>query len=211
MPCAGEAAVLIFPQMATATILGPDPSESFLEGKLLIAMPGMPDPRFEKSVIFMCAHSAKGAMGLIINKPIEGLSFRELMDKFSIDVTANRLDTPILFGGPVHVGRGFVLHSSDYGSKDATLPITSEISLTATTDILEAISKGCGPTKAILALGYAGWGNGQIENEILANGWIHCDADPELIFDVGYEAKWEMAIGKLGAEISGLSAEAGRA
>ena len=191
--------------------LGSEPNESFLEGKLLIAMPGMPDPRFEKSVIFMCAHSAKGAMGLIINKPIEGLSFRELMAKFNIDVTADGPETPILFGGPVHVGRGFVLHSADYGSRDATMPITSEISLTATTDILEAISKGQGPSKSMLALGYAGWGTGQIESEILANGWIHCDPYPELIFNTHYDAKWETAIGKLGAGISGLSADAGRA
>ena len=190
---------------------GSEPNESFLEGKLLIAMPGMPDPRFEKSVIFMCAHSAKGAMGIIINKPIEGLSFRELMTKFSIDVTSDSLDTPILFGGPVNVSRGFVLHSSDYGSHDATLPITSGISLTATTEILEAISKGQGPSKSLLALGYAGWGEGQIEGEILANGWIHCEPDPALIFDTHYEAKWETAIGKLGAAISGLSADAGRA
>ena len=191
--------------------LGTEPSESFLEGKLLIAMPGMPDPRFEKSVIFMCAHSAKGAMGLIINKPIDGLSFRELMTKFNIAVTADGPETPILFGGPVNMGRGFVLHSADYGSRDATLPITSEISLTATTDILEAISKGNGPSKSILALGYAGWGTGQIESEILANGWIHCDPDPALIFNTPYDAKWETAIAKLGAEISGLSADAGRA
>ncbi len=193
------------------TFFESEPSESFLEGKLLIAMPGMPDPRFEKSVIFMCAHSAKGAMGLIINKPSDGLSFRELMDKFNIDVTAEGLDTPIMFGGPVHVGRGFVLHSADYGSNDATLPITSWISLTATTEILEAISKGRGPSKSMLALGYAGWGTGQIESEILANGWIHCDADPKLIFDTDCEAKWETAIEKLGARVSGLSADAGRA
>jgi len=191
--------------------LDSEPAENFLEGKLLIAMPGMPDPRFEKSVIFMCSHSAKGAMGLIINKPIEGLLFRELMEKFTIDVTAGGLDTPILFGGPVNMGRGFVLHSADYGSADATLPVTSEISLTATTDILEAIANGAGPAKAVLALGYAGWGDGQIESEILANGWLHCDADPALIFDTDYDAKWETAIGKLGAGISGLSSEAGRA
>lgn len=189
----------------------PDVDEGFLEGKLLIAMPGMPDPRFEKTVIFMCAHSAKGAMGLIINKPIDGLSFRELMSKFNIEVTANQPETPILFGGPVQVGRGFVLHSSDYGSAEATLPITSEISLTATVDILQAISEGRGPAKSILALGYAGWGTGQIENEILANGWIHCDADPDLIFKTDYDMKWQTAIHKLGADISGLSAEAGRA
>ncbi len=188
-----------------------EPRDNFLEGKLLIAMPGMPDPRFEKSVIFMCAHSAKGAMGLIINKPIEGLSFNDLMDKFKIDVTTGALEPPILFGGPVNMGRGFVLHSSDYGTPDATLSITSGISLTATTDILEAIAHGQGPSKSMLALGYAGWGEGQIESEILANGWIHCDPDPALIFDTDYDAKWETAIGKLGAAISGLSADAGRA
>jgi putative transcriptional regulator len=185
--------------------------ESFLEGKLLIAMPGMPDPRFEKSVIFMCAHSAKGAMGIIVNKPIDGLSFRELMSKFKIDVTADKPDTPILFGGPVNMGRGFVLHTADYGSNEATLPVTGEISLTATTDILEAISQGRGPSRSILALGYAGWGTGQIENEILSNGWIHCDADLRLVFDTNHDSKWQKAIGMLGVDISGLSADAGRA
>jgi putative transcriptional regulator len=197
--------------MATSKPPQTESGESFLEGKLLIAMPGMPDPRFEKSVIFMCAHSAKGAMGLIVNKPIDGLSFHELMSKFNIDVTNTARNTPILFGGPVQIGRGFVLHSSDYGSNESTLAITSEISLTATTDILEAISHGHGPSKSMLALGYAGWGTGQIENEILANGWIHCDADPSLIFDTEHDAKWQTAIGKLGADVSGLSADAGRA
>jgi putative transcriptional regulator len=191
--------------------LDPAPHDNFLEGKLLIAMPGMPDPRFEKSVIFMCAHSAKGAMGIIVNKPIEGLSFNELMAKFNIDVTTDAPEPPILFGGPVNMGRGFVLHSADYGTADATLHITSEISLTATTDILEAISQGRGPARSMLALGYAGWGDGQIESEILANGWIHCDPDPAIIFDTDYDAKWETAIGKLGAQIAGLSADAGRA
>jgi putative transcriptional regulator len=197
--------------MAQSALGASQSSESFLEGKLLIAMPGMPDPRFERSVIFMCAHSAKGAMGLIINKPIDGLSFRELMTKFNIDVTTDGRDTPVLFGGPVQMGRGFVLHSSDYGNEEATLQITKEISLTATTDILEAISQGRGPSKSALALGYAGWGTGQIESEILANGWLHCDADQELVFATDHDAKWQTAIGKLGADISGLSAEAGRA
>lgn len=186
-------------------------AENFLEGKLLIAMPGMPDPRFEKSVIFMCAHSAKGAMGLIINKPIEGLSFLELMEKFEIEVTSDGPQTPVLFGGPVNMGRGFVLHSADYGHEDMTLPVTAGISLTATTDILQDIAAGRGPAKALLALGYAGWSPGQIEDEILANGWLHCDADAGLIFTTAYDAMWETAIAKLGADISGLSAEAGRA
>jgi putative transcriptional regulator len=174
-------------------------------------MPAMPDPRFEKSVIFMCAHSAKGAMGLIINKPIDGLSFSDLMTKLEIGVTADRPDAPILFGGPMQMGRGFVLHSAEYVSEETTLPITPEISLTATVDILRAISAGRGPEKAILALGYAGWGVGQIEAEILANGWIHCDADARLVFDTDYPSRWQTALAKLGADISGLSAEAGRA
>lgn len=195
--------------MPKATSL--EPAENFLEGKLLIAMPGIPDPRFEKSVIFICAHSAKGAMGLIINKLIDGLSFRELMEKFGIAVGADGPYTPVLFGGPVNMGRGFVLHSADYGAPDSTLRITPDISLTATIDILAAIGAGQGPTKAMLALGYAGWGDGQIESEILANGWIHCDADPALVFDTECSAKWEAAIAKLGAAVAGLSADAGRA
>jgi len=189
----------------------PPGGDSFLEGKLLIAMPGMPDPRFERSVIFMCAHSAKGAMGLIINKPIDGLSFRDLMVKLEIGVSSERPDAPILFGGPMQMGRGFVLHSAEYSGEDTTLAITPEISLTATVDILKAISAGRGPAKSILALGYAGWGTGQIEDEILANGWIHCDADAHLLFDTDYDARWQTALAKLGADISGLSAEAGRA
>jgi putative transcriptional regulator len=186
-------------------------SEGFLYGKLLIAMPGMSDPRFEKSVIFMCAHSEEGAMGLIINKPIEGLMFRELMAKLDLSVTEETPDTPIMFGGPVQTGRGFVLHSGEYTSTDSTLPVTSEISLTATVEILSAMAQGKGPEKALLALGYAGWGAGQIENEILANGWIHCDADKAILFDVEADAKWRGALRKLGANVSGLSAEAGRA
>ncbi|GAA0531487.1 putative transcriptional regulator [Rhizomicrobium palustre] len=191
--------------------ISPEPAENFLEGKLLIAMPGMPDPRFEKSVIFICAHSAKGAMGLIVNKPIEGLAFGELMEKFEIPVSPGLAAMPILFGGPVNMGRGFVLHSADYGTEEDTLTITSDIALTATTDILQAIADGSGPSKSLLALGYAGWSPGQIENEILANGWIHCDADPKLVFETGHEAIWETAIAKLGADISGFSGEAGRA
>jgi putative transcriptional regulator len=185
--------------------------ESFLEGKLLIAMPGMPDPRFERSVIFMCAHSAEGAMGLIINKPIDGLSFGELVDKLGIGMKVAHSDAPILFGGPVQMGRGFVLHSADYTSEDSTLALTPEISLTATVDILRAIAEGRGPEKAVLALGYAGWDEGQIEAEILSNGWIHCDAAAGLVFDTDYESRWQKAIASLGADISGLSAEAGRA
>jgi putative transcriptional regulator len=188
-----------------------DRGGGFLEGKLLIAMPSMPDPHFEKSVIFMCAHSRQGAMGLIINKPIEGLSIRDMLGKLEIPATADGLHAPILFGGPVQMGRGFVLHSGDYAANEATLAITADISLTATTDILRAIGEGRGPRKSAMALGYAGWGEGQIENEIRANGWIHCDNDSALLFDAALEKKWAGALRKLGIDASGLSGQAGQA
>jgi len=185
--------------------------ENFLEGKLLIAMPGMSDPHFAKSVIYMCAHSAEGAMGIIINKPVTGLSFHDLMEKLELSVAPTTPNFPILYGGPVETGRGFVLHSGDYESSDATLPVSEDVSLTATLDILRAMAEGRGPEHAIFALGYAGWSPGQIEDEILRNGWIHCDADSELLFDTGLDAKWAIALRKLGIDASGLSAHAGHA
>jgi len=185
--------------------------ENFLEGKLLIAMPGMADPHFEKSVIFMCAHSADGAMGIIINKAVTGLSFHDLMQKLDLAVGPGTPNFPILYGGPVETGRGFVLHSGDYESSEATLPVSEDVSLTATLDILRAMAEGRGPEHAIFALGYAGWSPGQVEDEILRNGWIHCDADSEILFDTGLDAKWAIALRKLGIDASGLSAHAGHA
>lgn len=186
--------------------------KSFLEGKLLIALPGMPDPRFERSVIFICAHSLDtGAMGLCINKPIDGLNFRELVGKLEIRVGPKTPDFPILYGGPMDTGRGFVLHTNDYESEESTLPVSDDVSLTATLDILRAIAEGHGPEHAIFALGYAGWEAGQIEDEIRANDWIHCDADTGLLFGEAVEGKWAAALGKLGIGLSGLTANAGRA
>src|SRR3954454_5932654 len=167
--------------------------DNFLEGKLLIALPGMSDPRFEKSVIYMCAHSTTGAMGIIVNKPIDGLDFQELLRRLELEVSERTPNSPILFGGPVETGRGFVLHSGEYESAESTLPISSGISLTATLDILRAISEGEGPEQALFALGYAGWGPGQIEAEIQANGWVHCDSDASLIFDGDMDSKWAVA------------------
>src|SRR5579863_10474539 len=139
-----------------------DEGESFLEGKLLIALPGMEDERFAQTVIYMCAHSSKGAMGIVINKPIPGLSFSELMKQLEIQTTAMSGDFPILYGGPVETGRGFVLHSGDYDGSESTLPVSEDISLTATLDILRAIAEGRGPKQALFALGYAGWAPGQV-------------------------------------------------
>ena len=149
--------------------------ESFLEGKLLIAMPGMEDERFAQTVIYMCAHSSKGAMGIVINKPIPGLSFAELMKQLEIETRLALGDFPILYGGPVETGRGFVLHSGDYEGSDSTLPVSEDISLTATLDILRAIAQGRGPKQALFALGYAGWAPGQVETEFQGNGWLHCE------------------------------------
>jgi putative transcriptional regulator len=185
--------------------------ESFLEGKLLIALPGMSDPRFEKSVIFMCAHSEEGAMGIIINKPVDGLSFKDLMQKLELQITPATPNFPILYGGPMETGRGFVLHSGDYDGTDATLPVSDEVSLTATLEILRAIGDGRGPQRAIFALGYAGWSPGQIEDEIRANGWIHCDCDDALLFEPDFGGKWTNALSKIGIDVSGFSAHTGHA
>ncbi|HEX4079217.1 MAG TPA: YqgE/AlgH family protein [Rhizomicrobium sp.] len=185
--------------------------DNFLEGKLLIAMPGMTDPHFEKSVIFMCAHSAEGAMGIMINKPVAGLSFHDLVQKLELAVTPSTPNIPVLYGGPVETGRGFVLHTGDYESSEATLPVSEDVSLTATLDILRAMADGRGPQHAIFALGYAGWRAGQIEDEIRRNGWIHCDSDPSLLFDPEPDAKWASALRKLGIDVSGLSAHTGHA
>lgn len=188
-----------------------DQSESFLEGKLLIAMPGMGDDRFAQTVIYMCAHSAKGAMGIVINKPIPGLSFGELMKQLQIETRPELDDFPILYGGPVETGRGFVLHSGDYEGGDSTLSVSDDISLTATLDILRAIAQGRGPKRSLFALGYAGWAPGQVETEFQGNGWLHCEADPSLIFTADPQDKWRNALARLGVGPSGLVSDAGRA
>jgi putative transcriptional regulator len=185
--------------------------QGFLFGKLLIAMPGMADPRFEKSVILMCSHSERGALGLIVNKPIPALPFRELMANMDIEVGEAVGAARVMYGGPVDTDHGYILHAKERADRSATLGITSEIALTPTIDILKAIAGGRGPERWLLALGYAGWGPGQIEAEIAANGWIHCDADSDIVFDGAVETKWARAFAKLGAGLSGLSSQVGRA
>lgn len=194
---------------------------SYLDGQLLIAMPSINDPRFDRAVIYMCAHSSEGAMGIIINQQAPHISFSELIEQLDILPKAKGKEhiilpsssdgLPVHMGGPVETGRGFVLHSSDYHADDATLSIDGSVSLTATVDILRAIALGQGPDHALLALGYAGWSPGQLENEIQANGWLNCPADLDLIFDKNLDIKYDQALGRLGVNPSFLVNDVGHA
>jgi putative transcriptional regulator len=194
-----------------ATSLSSIPAESSLAGQLLVAMPQMADPRFARSVVYLCAHSVDGAMGLVVNRLIESLSFENLLEQIGVeqDGSAAR-DMPVHFGGPVESSRGFVLHSTDY-MQDSTLVIEDEIALTATIDVLKAIARGDGPRHRVLALGYAGWAAGQLDAEIQANGWLLVPADLELVFGLDNDTKWERAIAKIGIDLTLLSSEAGHA
>ena len=179
-----------------------------LTGQLLIAMPQMEDPRFSRSVVFMCAHNAEGAMGLVVNKTVEQLSMDELLQQLGIEGDGFAR-APVHFGGPVEAARGFVLHSTDY-TEQATL-VVGDVGLTATMDILRAIGRGDGPRQRFFALGYAGWGPGQLDAEIQANGWLTVPSDNALLFDETNDDKWRRAIGKLGVDPFSLSGDAGHA
>ena len=182
-----------------------------LTGKLLIAMPGMGDMRFEHSVIFLCSHGDKGAMGLIVNKPAEDIRLSDLLEQMDIKPEPPGCDMVVHFGGPVESARGFVLHSAEYSSTLQSMQVSDQFSMTATLDILEDIATGAGPVRAQMMLGYAGWGPGQLENEIAMNGWLTAEAAPELIFDLADGAKWGAALKSLGVDPLSLSASAGHA
>tara|TARA_R110002051_G_scaffold1008_11_gene5038 strand:- start:583 stop:1143 length:561 start_codon:yes stop_codon:yes gene_type:complete len=179
-----------------------------LVGKLLIAMPEMGDHRFDHSVVYICSHSQDGAMGLIINKPQPKLRFVKLLKQLEIKVEGIIREEKVHYGGPVETVRGFVLHTDDYQSQD---PAVGGIALTATLDILQDIARGEGPKSSILALGYAGWAAGQLEAEIAGNGWLTCDADQAIVFEVENTQKWTRALAKLGVSPLLLSSTAGRA
>jgi putative transcriptional regulator len=192
--------------------------EGYLDGQLLIAMPGMSDERFARAVIFICAHSAEGAMGIVLNRPAADLSLPDLLVQLDIVPEAERIRLPtevgkmqVLMGGPVETSRGFVLHSPDFHIDQSTLPIDDSICLTATIDILRAIARGQGPRNAVLALGYAGWSAGQLESEIQANGWLNCPADTELIFNSAADTRYLLALRKIGIDPGMLSMDAGHA
>lgn len=185
---------------------------------MLIAMPAMTDERFSRSLIYVCAHSSEGAMGIVVNHPAPNINFSDLLVKLDVIPQADVIQLPtradvvkVMRGGPVETERGFVLHSADFYIENSTLPIDDGICLTATIDILKAIARGDGPLSAILALGYAGWAPGQLENEIQGNGWLHCAADPELIFGTDIDRKYNRALKKIGIDLGMLSNEAGHA
>lgn len=190
----------------------------FLDGQMLVAMPGMSDERFARSVIYLCAHSEEGAMGIVINRPAPKVKFPELLVQLDVIEKDAAIRLPnkagamqVLKGGPVETGRGFVLHSNDFFIDNSTLPIDQGVSLTATIDILRAIADGSGPDRAVLALGYAGWQAGQLETEMQHNGWLNVPADPSLIFDTALDSKYERAVAHLGIDLSRLSMQAGHA
>lgn len=189
-----------------------DTQEGYLTGQLLLAMPTMRDPRFTRSVIYVCAHNADGAIGLVVNRLVGSIEFSDLIEQLDMNLGEAGLVTnpPVHFGGPVDTDRGFVLHSADYQS-DETLDIDSAFGLTATVDIVRTIAAGSGPENHLLALGYAGWGPGQLDSEIQENAWLNIDADNALVFDTDLDSKWDRALAKLGVNSALLSTEAGRA
>jgi putative transcriptional regulator len=202
----------------TRKTAGKASARGYLDGQMLIAMPTMNDERFTRAVIYVCAHSSEGAMGIIVNQPAGNIKFPDLLVQLEVIPAVERIQLPtqaedvkVLKGGPVETGRGFVLHSADFFIENSTLPIDEGICLTATLDILKAIARGNGPESAILALGYAGWAPGQLEVEIQQNGWLHCPADPELIFGTDTDGKYEKALRKIGIDLGQLSSESGHA
>ena len=184
---------------------------SDLSGKLLVAMPGMGDPRFAHAVVYLCAYSGEGAMGLIVNKPQTQIDFPSLLEQLDIPATPATEHIRVHFGGPVEQSRGFVLHSDDYGIDETTLEVTDAIRMTATLTVLEDIAAGRGPRNKLFALGYAGWGAGQLEQEIAANGWLVAEADEALLFGGDNSGKWDRAMAGLGVDPALLSGGAGRA
>jgi putative transcriptional regulator len=183
---------------------------SWLTGQLLIAMPTMPDPRFARAVIYICSHGPNGAMGLVVNRLYGEVNFRGLLQQLNVKPLAETPDLPVHYGGPVESGRGFVLHSTDY-LREGTMRIDDHVALSATIEILQALAAGAGPERALMTLGYTGWGAGQLDAEMQANGWLTAAADDAILFDREIETKWERALAKIGISPMTLSGVAGHA
>jgi putative transcriptional regulator len=182
----------------------------WLTGKLLVAMPGMADPRFTRAVIYICSHGPSGAMGLVINRLFGEADFPMLLEQLNIKSSPHIPDIPVQFGGPVEMGRGFVLHSSDY-LREGTTRIDDRIAVTATIEIIQDIANGKGPARALMVLGYAGWGGGQLEEELKNNGWLTVGTDEEILFDSNLDSKWDRAMAKIGISPAMLSNTQGNA
>ncbi|MGL4241656.1 MAG: YqgE/AlgH family protein [Beijerinckiaceae bacterium] len=204
--------------MDLKSLTGGTESAGRLGGQLLVAMPGMPDARFRRSVIYVCGHSDAGAMGLVINQRASRMTFRDLLVQLDIIEADQAIRLPrrishasVLKGGPVETSRGFVLHSADFAITDVTQSVGQGVAMTATLDILRAMAKEEGPSSALLALGYSGWGAGQLEREIAGNGWLHCDCDDSILFDDDIESKYDKVLRKIGIDPAMLSTQAGRA
>jgi putative transcriptional regulator len=191
------------------TFIDPDSTTS-LTGQILIAMPAMGDPRFMQTVIYVCDHSAKGAMGIVLNRPLQAPSFEDLLRQLEIAPVPPARTIRLCSGGPVDNGRGFVLHSTDW-TGEGSLRVDEGFALTASLDILKAIAGGGGPRQGMLALGYAGWGPGQLEAEMQQNAWLTAPADPDLVFDGDDDTRWRRALAALHIDPLALSAAAGHA
>jgi putative transcriptional regulator len=202
---AGEGARRVRPDLAAG-------SEWRLTGRLLVAMPGIGDPRFERAVILICAHDAEHAMGLAVNRPVGGLTIGAVLHRLKIESSISLPNDLVMMGGPVERGRGFVLHTDDYVSAGSTMPVTDAISLTATPDVLEAVAgHNSRPRRSLLALGYAGWAPGQLEQELVGSAWLACEADEEIVFGADHETKWARALAKIGVAPEQLSTFSSRA
>lgn len=184
---------------------------AFLTGKMLVAMPGIDDPRFERAVLYVCAHSEEHAMGLAVNRPVEGLTVPDLLTRLGVASDIRLPESLVLMGGPVERERGFVLHTDDYISEGSSLEVGEGVALTATREVLEAIAGPAPPRRSLLALGYAGWGPGQLEHEVRESVWLVCDPDEALIFGEDHAHKWSMALDRLGISAAMLSMDGGRA
>jgi putative transcriptional regulator len=187
------------------------PMSDTLAGKLLVAMPGIGDPRFDRTVIIMCLHNSEQAMGLVINKPKDELTLSDVLDHLGINADAEVAERLVLDGGPVRPDRGYVLHSADFAAGDATQAIAPGIRLTATRDVLEAVAGETAPARFVLALGCSGWSGGQLEEELKQNAWLVVDADDAIVFGEAHEDKWARAIQSLGIDPAQLMGEMGRA
>jgi putative transcriptional regulator len=182
----------------------------YLTGQLLIAMPSMADSRFERTVLYMCIHNVDGAMGLVINRQLDDIVFPELLGHLDVEPDGPVDDIPVHYGGPVESSRGFVLHSPEY-EHTGTILVNNEVALTATVEILKDLAGHQGPVKSLLALGYAGWGAGQLDGEIQQNAWMHAPSDEAILFDTALDKKWDRAMAKIGVDVSLLSGDHGHA